>query len=356
MMKIITSLAAALSLVFMSGAAQAAPAHHHKHAKHAAASTGVTWKNWGGAPYASSMSDAMSDAKLGTALDYMVSTGKMPVEVANVFRANHFKVIRDNPEGITTPIPGQHVYLTPSLELDLMMSGGEHPHPMLDVAVGKTVIGKGKVAAAEALVWSVSWMGTLYNVYLPLTCFNWALDTQVLAAAPPPPAVQQPDCYTVMTKVYGRNGDLAEHLGRYGPDVLSACWAYRVVGQTEWIPLAKCADLTACYYGAVTDEVGGMRLNFRGLIKVPASCRDGCQIEFRVPRAFALSNVNQLVFCLERTHDRGSCGVQVRHDDYHATVATIFYDWATIPTDWKWRKLYWRFEALAKNCHLYAEK
>jgi hypothetical protein len=329
-------------------AAKAKP-HPKKHSKprheaatpHASAS-GITWQHWGGAPYASTRTEAM--AKLGNALDAMVAAGIMPKEVADSFRANDYKLIRDNPDGITTT-PGKHAYLPPETHLDGMMTGGKDPHLMTNVTVGKTVIGKGQVKAAEALPWALTFQGKTYVLVMPFTCFNWSLMT--FEVAPPPPA--QDDCWTIMTTVKGSQGDKAEHFGLYGPHSLSSCSAYRIVGHTGWISLRECPHDT-CNYNVITAFLNGMELKFKGRVDVPAYCQEGCQVEYRVSRAFGQSDKDLAYFCLERTGNRGSCGIMVRHDDYRDEVATIFYDRAAIPAERNLRKLYWRFEAVAKDC------
>lgn len=317
-----------------------AKAHHVVRRTASSRSTGIVWKNWGGAPYASSDAEAM--AKLGAALDAMVSGGIMPKEVADAFRADNFKLLRDNPEGVSIPA-GKHAYLTPDFVLDGMMTGGAHPHLMRNVTVGKSVIMRGVVKAAEARVWSLNWGGTTYVLVDPLICHNWAL-YRVGNTVPPP---VQADCYIVRSGVAGKNSDVSEHFSVHGIHAVSnVCWAYRIVGVTDWQSLDTCLDLSACLV-----QVQGMTLQFRGRIDVPKDCWEGCTVELRLPREVALSKDDLTYWCLIRLTKPDSCGVMVRHDDYHGQTATIFYK--RPPETWAWRKLYWRFEADSRNCYLH---
>jgi hypothetical protein len=317
--------------------------------------SGHAWEHWGAAPYAANRTEAM--AKLGNALDAMVTCGLMPKAVADAFRADDFKIIRDNPDGITTT-PGKHAYLTPETHLDGMMTGGTNPHLMTNVTVSKTVIGKGQVKAAEAVVWSLMYTDPVhgtktYTLVMPFTCFNWSLMTfDVPIPALPPPPTKSP-CYIIRTTVHA--GDRSEQFGALGPDVPSEeCWKVRIVGKTDWIPLSRCKDAGNCFQALALSH--DMRLGKTAQVDVPDGCESGCAIEWSVPREFAESANNMAELCDVRKNGQGSCGVMVRFDDYHSEVATIFYDYETVPVTWKSRKLYWRFETDPKNCKRFYRK
>jgi hypothetical protein len=312
--------------------------------------SGHTWKHWGAAPYAANREEAMT--RLGNALDAMVTCGLMPKEVADAFRANDFKIIRDNPDGITTT-PGKHAYLTPETHLDGMMTGGAHPHLMTDVTVDKTVIGKGQVKAAEALVWSLTLGNKTYSLIMPFTCFNWSLMTFEVKYAPPP--ATQDDCFIINAEARSADkthqADKAIHMGMYGPYARSLCNAYQKVGETVWHPLIECDN---CLYTAVTHEVSGpagdLVLTIRARIPVTPG-----KYRIRVSRQYAESNLDVSVLCDERVDGTGSCGTKVQHSDYHHGEATIFYGRNEVPSDWSGRKLYWLFLSDIKKCFGYLD-
>lgn len=306
------------------------------------------WRNWGAAKYAADEEDAKRPEKLNPALDAFVAAGLMPREVADQFA----KAVRDHPQGLTNP-PGQKAYITPGMRLDGMMVGGTRPHLRKNVRVSETILAQGQVKAIQAYVWGITYNGVSYLLYDPFTCGNWALVVSGSPPPPPPPPPARDVCYLERVVVMGRNNDTENHFSFYEMMPTGPCAAFRILRTDgsvvqDWSRYESCDDLTACGIRLrVPQTLNGRRLVFAGAIKVPAACQHGCIIEKRLPAEFATSSQTILRECLIRAGGRASCGVMVRHDDYHETVARVFYDRAQFATvQWgRWRKLYWLFVA-----------
>ncbi len=282
----------------------------------------VTWKNWGGAPYASSVAEALSDKKLDLALKHAVDAGCMPQAVADALKAE----IRKNPNGGT-------FYLTPEFHLNMMES---RDHPMFNTTVGKTVIMNGVVRAAEARVWAVMYEGRLYNWFLPIVCRNYALQV----TAPPAPAA--PDCYVIAIANSDRDAivDFSMH-GTYAP---SACQAYRLPGDTAWRPLPTRCPEVGC---VPVESVNGLAVAQSG----GWNARPGWTY-LRVSAEQA--RVGVVYLCLKRTDGSTSCGLKVQRDDYRDKLAIVSNSKAAaikaLPKGA--RLLYWLFDPSQRCDHV----
>ncbi len=152
------------------------------------------WKDWGIAPYATSLQEACG--KASAAIDGF----NMPSAVKDAFKQKLG----------TTCGGGIEVWLTPDMLLEQMWTGGQKPHVMDKKKVGELPVlkapdgrryRKGAVAeTAKALSWTVVHEGKLYTLYLPLVCFNWSwtLDSATVFA----PLGQCPDVYTLKINVW----------------------------------------------------------------------------------------------------------------------------------------------------------
>jgi len=131
------------------------------------------WKNWGAAPYASSLGDAYKKAP--QAIDGF----NLPLPVKEHFK----KAVLDTCKCRTT-----EVWLTPGMSLEQMWSGKDTKHLYAFVMQKRTVAElpvftspngrsyrKGSVAeTAKARSWIFAYEGKTYVLYLPYVCFNWS--------------------------------------------------------------------------------------------------------------------------------------------------------------------------------------
>lgn len=173
----------------------------------------TVWQHMGGAPYASSERDAFSEAKI----DFAMTELPVPEALRAGFKAD----IRANPQG-------KRGYLDPSDRLVAMMSGPDSKHAtahaMRDVQVGRTVIRRGVVWAAEVRYWDRAHNGKIYRLTLPEVCWNWSL--MIIGAS-------QEWCPEIHIPTMPGDRVMFEIAG---PRALpaSACLAIKHSGQTSW--------------------------------------------------------------------------------------------------------------------------
>jgi len=318
MKTLLMTTAAALSLTVMAGVAQA-----QQQPTTPPAQEDVTiWGDWGSAPYASSFADATSDAKFDFALEEL----DIPPEI----RGQAKQLVRDNPNGTIA-------YLDPGERVDRMMSGGRTPHAMLNVQVQRIVLMQGVVRAAEVRVWRITYQGRVYELILPLRCFNWS----VRIVVPPTP---EENCKVIRVHVNEEGQALRYGLwGRFRP---SRCFGIKRPGSSEIEPLPnRCPERTDCDFRDIV-AILGRPVQTGG----EAPLEPGVY-EFWVSAEFADNPQNVAGFCLEEKDGDYTMGVGITAGDghvrdglgdYHDGVAEIFYE-GRQPAGYRWQVVHWRF-------------
>lgn len=143
----------------------------------------VEWKNWGGARYAASAEEALTDPKLDW---YLKCSTAIPTDL----KAKVKEAIRAKPKG------EQMAYLTPDMTLLEMASGPDRSHStqhlMRNVKVARIQVALGIVRAAETPIWSVKDAdGKTYVVGDPFLCGNLSV-IRIIPAPPKLPVAQKP--------------------------------------------------------------------------------------------------------------------------------------------------------------------
>ncbi len=318
-----TLLASAVaSVLLLAGTAMAVEVTTTPTASTCTASPPTTWSSWGVDPYASSVAQALTDAKLDKALQDAVDAGCMPVAVAQGLKA----AIRANPNGTL-------VVLSPGFHLDMMETG--HAGPMFNVAVGRYEIAPGQVKAVEAKAWAVQYEGRVYTWFLPLPCFNWSLSTTQV----PQPA--EPDCVEILVPAKAGDSVIFARYGDYAP---SACDAFQAPGDTVWRPQpTRCPEMDC----VPLPVVNNLRVVQSGGWRVTGA---GGWYRLRISQEAAQ---NGLVYLCLKQGTRTSCGTKVQYDDYQSGRAIVRYSLsaATLAAESSpsTRLLYWSFD-LAKDC------
>lgn len=262
-----------------------------------------TWENWGGAPYGTSFADVTTDAKFDFALR------ELPVPPA--LRQPFKDLVRANP----SPMP--LIYLVPNQKLDGMLSGRDSrrptPHVMRDVTVGRTVISRGIVRAAEAFEWRLSHEGKTYRLILPKVCFNWSLiieDGDV-----------EERCVELMfnAPVGGKvRWGVATMDGPFSP---SHCNAQRQ-GDGPWTAWEGECDVCV-------PAVGYINRTLRGTARIPHKYLYAVTATRQTLR-FSTEVWHKLLYiCIEYPDGRLTCGVYMRPEDwngrYQVEIADSFW-------------------------------
>lgn len=138
----------------------------------AQAADGKSWKNWGAAPFAHSLSEACRKAP--EAIDGFALPQKAK---------EHF-----NKAVGTMCAGGTEAWLTPGMMLEQMWSGPDSHHkssyimnkkpveylPVLKSPDGRKYPKDSVGETAKALSWTFAYRGNTYVLYLPSVCFNWS--------------------------------------------------------------------------------------------------------------------------------------------------------------------------------------
>ncbi|MBU1292491.1 hypothetical protein KJ819_00295 [Patescibacteria group bacterium] len=259
-----------------------------------------TWENWGGAPYGTSFSDVTSDTKFDFALQELGIPEPLRQPFKDLVRAN--------------PTPEPLVYLVPNQVLNGMMSGTDsrhpRPHVMRNVTVGRTVISRGVVRAAEAWEWRLSHEGRLYRLILPKVCFNWSL---IIEEEP-----GEERCVELHFNAFV-GGNVRWGVGSLdGALAPSSCNAIRQ-GDGSWKA-----------WGGECDEcvpaVGYISQTLRGTAQVPHRYLYDVTERHQTIRFSTEIWEKTVYICLEDANGRRSCGVYMRPEDWNGRYSADIPD------------------------------
>ncbi len=142
LMVVIAAMSALAAIVIMS----MIPAAH---------ADGFAWRHFGAAPFAKTRAEAMRNRRVA-----FVAFGMPPRGVVRLLMK-----VTESPGTPTTLVVGE--------KLTAMISKGGEVHYGVVVAFGSPV--RHMQYAAPAEMWSVTWKGEVYTVYLPAICHNWAV-------------------------------------------------------------------------------------------------------------------------------------------------------------------------------------
>ncbi len=298
-----------------------------KPTKKPAAGAEKVWANWNVAPYALSLQEVCR--KMPQAID---GFDRMPEVVKESFK---------DTLGVTCE-GGVETWLKPDQALQEMWSGGKNPHVMNNITVGKLPVltspdgrpyREGSVAeTAKALMWTQTFDGKTYVLYIPFVCFNvsWGW-----GECPVEECVEIE--YDTVEGEVVEFGVIADN-----PLPASSCFLLKAAGDDQYrTPPTKCLT-GGCNFSAAVLKVGKPLQHSGGYV-----AHTGKNF-FRFPAAVARAGTGYLEAFCKQFHGRQTMGVGVRwvHFVYAGPRRAIIYDSpnrippglsADYDLAWRWR-------------------